>query len=358
MNEPYIPQTLPLKTFIDYKEYKNELITCKRYLSIFNRLLYNAQFNPYIFIDKNILSYIKNVNGYFTVQEKINQCTALKLGEYLLSKKQFSIDTLEKLHKNIINNNVRGSFTTTSAIRTTQNSIVYYIKKKKYIAYIPPKPEYVKKYLNNLMDYINFPNDNLDPLVRLAIINGQFELIHPFNDGNGRLGRTLIPLYMYYKSLIPLPIICMDEVLNKNRSYYHNQYKNIYTDLSVNKNHIFNKPVYKDIHWGLWIKFFLKSLSEQLQIMINKFNKINDYYLSLHDKVKSYKNSSYLNKIIEYMFNSPTFTLSNISISLSINKYKIKSLLNILVRNNILSANTSMNDTSYIFTGLISLVYK
>ena len=59
--------------------------------------------------------------------------------------------------------------------------------------------------MNNLISYINNPKDTLRPLVRIAIVHAQFETIHPFMDGNGRVGRMLIPFYLYYSRQISLP---------------------------------------------------------------------------------------------------------------------------------------------------------
>lgn len=71
--------------------------------------------------------------------------------------------------------------------------------------------------MSNLENYINDPQDNLNDLIRIAIIHAQFETIHPFLDGNGRIGRILIPLYLYDKKLIQKPVFFLSESLEKDK---------------------------------------------------------------------------------------------------------------------------------------------
>ena len=75
--------------------------------------------------------------------------------------------------------------------------------------------------MSNLEKYINEPTDNLNDLIRIAIIHAQFETIHPFLDGNGRIGRILIPLYLYSKNIINRPSFFMSESLEKDKFKYY-----------------------------------------------------------------------------------------------------------------------------------------
>ena len=71
--------------------------------------------------------------------------------------------------------------------------------------------------MDNLISYINNPTDSFKPLVRTAIIHAQFETIHPFMDGNGRVGRMLIPFYLYYAKQIELPCFFISEALEHDK---------------------------------------------------------------------------------------------------------------------------------------------
>lgn len=360
MKAPYTPLTLPIDNFIDINSFKNELLQCKKNLDIYNDLLFNCSFNPYIFIDKNIYLHCKKHEGYIDLQEKLNQCETIKLGEYLLSKDSFSINMLQKLHDNLLKNNVRGSTFQNTYIREKQNYIVSSSSNKKIIVYIPPSPEKVKNYLANLIDYINEPNDTLDTLVRLAIINGQYELIHPFLDGNGRLGRTLIPLYLYYTKSTVTPTLCMDRVLNSDRKKYHHEYRNLTIFSSSTPYNNYNRNWKSDnlsisIGWGKWIKFFLQKLSEQLQIDIYIINNMNQLYKNTMFKISSYKERNILNTIVTFMFYNPVTTLEKLSYSLCIKDTIILKYLNILIREDIIYIKKGRVN-NYILKGLFQIL--
>lgn len=87
--------------------------------------------------------------------------------------------------------------------------------------YIPPQPQLVDIYMNNLEIYINNPQDQLDELIRVAVIHAQFETIHPFLDGNGRIGRILIPLYLFSKKVIDYPNFFLSEALERDKHKYY-----------------------------------------------------------------------------------------------------------------------------------------
>ena len=87
--------------------------------------------------------------------------------------------------------------------------------RKREITYTPPEPEMVGKLIDNLNEYIEKPKDNYRSLVIIAIIHAQFETIHPLMDGNGRVGRILIPLYLYYVEQIDMPCFFVSEALER-----------------------------------------------------------------------------------------------------------------------------------------------
>ena len=127
-----------------------------------------------------------------------------------LSEK-FSNDMFREVHSVLMQGNVRKP-NLIGKYRTGQN----YIGKNQTVIFVPPKPSDVPDLMDNLISYINAPSDSLRPLVRVAIIHAQFETIHPFMDGNGRVGRMLIPLYMFYAKQIELP--CFFIKYNKKRN--------------------------------------------------------------------------------------------------------------------------------------------
>ena len=135
------------------------------------------------------------------------------------------------------------------------NAIENYIGKNEghAITYVPPEPEKIKGLMDNLISYINNPKDDFNELLRVAIIHAQFESIHPFMDGNGRVGRMLIPMYLYAKKQIDLPCFFISEALERDKLKYYNLLNN----------------TRKENNWNAWIKFFL-SISVKFINLSNK----------------------------------------------------------------------------------------
>lgn len=137
------------------------------------------------------------------LNEVKNYYIATVLGYDYLKKHDFSDEFFFEMHKTLMDGNVRKP-KIVGAFRTKQN----FIGRKDSthaITFIPPDPQSVNPLMENLINYMNHPNDNYRELVQIAIIHAQFETIHPFMDGNGRVGRLLIPMYLYAKKQIDLP---------------------------------------------------------------------------------------------------------------------------------------------------------
>lgn len=115
------------------------------------------------------------------------------------------------------------------------------------VIYTPPQEEKeIRDLLRNLEDYINNNEDDIDPLIKMALIHYQFESIHPFYDGNGRTGRILNVLYLVLNGLLDSPILYLSNYINKNKA----QYYKLFTDFRENDN-------YED-----WIIYILKGIEE------------------------------------------------------------------------------------------------
>lgn len=182
--------------------------------------------------------------------------------------------------------------------------------------YIPPQPLLVTDYMENLEEYLLTHNEN--PLIKSAIIHYQFEAIHPFNDGNGRIGRLLVPLYLYQEKLLYQPILFL--------SGYFDKHKNKYLDMI----HLVDKEQkYED-----WIKFFLISVKEQSRETQNLIYAIKNLINQVKTKTETIK-SLYTSKIIDFIFKRPVFSASELSKSISSNRVTtlrlIKKLENIKI---------------------------
>ena len=114
------------------------------------------------------------------------------------------------------------------------------------IVYIPPAASETKKYMDELLSFMNSSEDGINPLIKAAMIHSQFESIHPFSDGNGRIGRVLINLYLYKAQVINFPFFYISEAINMDKAVYYR----MLTDSRINS-------------LDEWIKCFLRKVSVQ-----------------------------------------------------------------------------------------------
>jgi len=113
--------------------------------------------------------------------------------------------------------------------------------------FVPPSPDRVMDALSNWEDCLFYTEK--DPLVQLAVLKAQFELIHPFLDGNGRIGRMLVPIILYQKKVLSRPMFCISAYLERSRDVYYERLLAISRDGDRNG----------------WVSFFLEALAEQAE---------------------------------------------------------------------------------------------
>ena len=174
------------------------------------------------------------------------------------------------------------------------------------VIYTPPSGEAVQKLMRNLQEYI-FTDDEIDPLIKMAVIHYQFEAIHPFFDGNGRTGRLLNVVYLQYAKLLRYPILFLSGYIIDNKKCYYDLLRSVTTDED----------------WTQWILFMLDAVDKTSNDTIHQIRQIVDL-------IKEYKNECYNNSIpekcIDVVFGNPFCTISTLQEQLgcsrpSANKY-------------------------------------
>ncbi|MBW1997696.1 MAG: Fic family protein [Deltaproteobacteria bacterium] len=136
-----------------------------------------------------------------------------------------------------------------------------------------------------------YPLDEKDRLVQLAVIKAQFELIHPLLDGNGRIGRMLVPLFLYEKKVLSQPMFYISAYLERNRERYY---------FSLN-------AVSEEGDWKGWIRFFLTAVAEQARENTRKARAILELYEEMKQKVPAITRSQYAIQAIDALFDRPLF---------------------------------------------------
>ena len=173
------------------------------------------------------------------VKEVINYIKALNYGIARLSDLPISNRLIKEIHRILIEG-TRGTSKTPGEFRTIQN----WIGLPRAI-FVPPSPEKVPELMSELEKFIH-QKDETPPLVKIALIHAQFETIHPFLDGNGRVGRLLITFYLYCEKILSHPVLYLSVYLKKNKSRYYDLLMQIRE---------------QDI-WEEWLKFFLEGIKE------------------------------------------------------------------------------------------------
>lgn len=233
-------------------------------------------------------------------REIINYRLAIEYGKDLLEKKPLAENVIKELHSMLLNS-VRGQNKARGQIRKSQVFIAPYGATIAEATFIPPEPQHIPSLFSNLEKYIH-SEDVIDPLVQIAVAHYQFEAIHPFMDGNGRVGRLLVPLFLYDKKVTAYPNIYVSEFLEKHRDTYYE----LLRDVSEKGN------------WIPWIRFFLDAVFEQTKITLERVVKIESLYIDLRKRmpeIKSIYANSFLDAIfVKTVFNSKSIkTISGIS---------------------------------------------
>jgi len=153
--------------------------------------------------------------------------------------------------------------------------------------YIPPEPLGLKDHLENLIRFMNLADQEV--LIQTAIMHAQFEIIHPFYDGNGRTGRILIPVYLWCKGRISSPTFYISEYFDENRDQYVENLRKI-SDA-------------KD--WEHWILFFLEAISLQALRNSDKANQVLSLYNSMRERIAKVTKSPHAVKVLDALFITP-----------------------------------------------------
>lgn len=360
MNGPYNAKLLPLDaTAIDRNMFFDELIDATASLEVYKEKIRDSKLDSSWFmptlqqkealassalegtqatLDGVLVGQISKKTNNQYLQEVENYYKATQRGYEYLSLNPFTNEFFLELHEILMSGNVRKP-ELVGIYRKEQN----YVGKNDEshaITFIPPEHTKVKQLMNNLIGYINNPHDNLRPLERTAIIHAQFETIHPFMDGNGRVGRMLIPMYLYSKGQIDLPCFFISEALEKDKMQY-------YTLL----NEIRSKGA-----WSQWIKFFLKTVDQQCRKYIDIITSINDLYEKDLKIACDAAKSAHMVDLMNLLYKYPIVNAKMITEKTGIPATSVQRYLTMLTDTKILYSNNKKRNRTYYYPELLSII--
>ncbi len=316
----FIPQDLPPQPIVDIeKNLKELLVSTEQKLAELNGIGFSLP-NPDLFIMMairkeallssqiegtqatmtDILTYEtwEEVDNLDDVQEVVNYIKSLHHGIARLNQLPLCLRVIKECHE-ILLNSVRGYEKTPGEFRKSQNWIGQSLKNA---IFVPPPHELVPEAIGNLEKFIN-QEDRFPLLIKCALIHYQFETIHPFLDGNGRIGRLLIDLFIHWKSLLHKPLIYTSLFFKQNRQEYFDRL------MMVRKNGNFEQ----------WIEFFLKAMVWSAEHAIEKIKQILLLQENLRQKIIKEKKASLRSiQLLDILFASPLTTINDIAEKLGI----------------------------------------
>lgn len=248
-------------------------------------------------------------------------------------KLPLSVRLIKEMHK-ILLDNVRGQNKSPGEFKTEQN----YIGNSAEITFTPLPPELTQDYMANFEQYIHF--DEVDLLVQAALIHCQFEMIHPFKDGNGRIGRLLIPLFLYYREMLPVPTFYMSAYFEKDRTMYLEK-------LSA---------VSQKNDYATWIKYFLEGVIQQAEINTLKAKALLDRYNEFKDICISGMSSKYAIPLLDEIFQRPAFKAKQIQEVIPGSKGTLYNMLDEFVARGILRKDDKARNATYFCPAILSII--
>ena len=269
----------------------------------------------------------------------------IKATEYAVKRLE-SLPLCNRLIKEthaVLMENVRGQEKSPGEFRHSQNWIGGQGSTLKNAGYIPPNPDDMETAMSDLEKYMN-DDDALDDLVRAALIHYQFETIHPFLDGNGRVGRLLITLYLLEKKVMTTPALYISYYLKKNRVEYYDRMTEVR-----------NKG-----HYEQWIRFFLSAVRESAEDAIHTI----DALVDLHNRdLETVKKTGRASKntvlVFQCLKTTPIIDIGKTAEKLGLSFNTVSSAVNRLIDIGILeqTENASRNRT-FAYTEYLDILRK
>lgn len=279
---------------------------------------------------EDVLDPMLDANTNRNVADVVNYIKATEFAINRLQTLPLCNRLIKETHA-VLMEGVRGQEKSPGEFRYSQNWIGGQGSTLKNAQYIPPSPDDMLDAMSDLEKYIN-ADDDLDALIRAALIHYQFETIHPFLDGNGRVGRLLITLFLMEKKVLSTPALYISYFLKKNRVEYYDRMTEVRT-----------KGNYEQ-----WVKFFLQAIMESAEdatATIDELIALHDANVSVISKLGRAAKNAML--VFNYLESNPIIEIRKTAESLGITFNTTSSAVNRLVDAGILvqTSDNSRNRT-------------
>ena len=263
-------------------------------------------------------------NANLDVSDVINYVKATQYALKRLERLPLCCRLIREIHE-VLMENVRGQDKTPGEFRHSQNWIGPANCSLKDARYIPPNVEDMQTAMSDLEKYIN-ENVDYDPLIRAALIHYQFETIHPFLNGNGRIGRLLILLYLMEQKLIEKPVIYISYFLKKNQIEYYDRIS----------------EVRRTGNFEQWIRFFLEAVSKAASDSLEAIRQLSVLHDTNVEKLpKTTRSKDNLRAVFDYIEQYPIIDIKRTAKELEVSYNTVAAAVRKLVELVILQETTN-----------------
>lgn len=222
------------------------------------------------------------------IQEIVNYRKALMLAKEVVAEQPITLGLIRQMHA-VLLDSVRGEDKTPGEFRKDQNWIGRAGCKMEEASFVPPSPLRLGDHLENWADYIR--HRDFDPVVQAGVVHAQFELIHPFKDGNGRIGRLLIPLFLYQHKVLSSPMFYLSAYLEEHRDEYYARLQ----------------AISREGDWNGWIEFFLQAVNAQAGENAGRVKATMALYEEMKIRIAEITHSQFSIRLLDAMFDRPVF---------------------------------------------------
>lgn len=250
--------------------------------------------------------------------EVVNYRKALEYGLVRLESLPVSLRLLREVHGQLMSG-VRGGYLTPGEFRRSQNWIGPAGCALNDATFVPPPEAEMYDALGDLEKYLHSPS-HLPPLIKLALTHYQFEAIHPFLDGNGRVGRLLVTLLLCADGLLPQPLLYLSAFFERHQQEYYRLL------LAVSQQGV----------WSEWIAFFLRGVADQSRDAIRRASRLLELWYDYRQRLQATRASTLLLRLVDLLFTNPAITTWRAAEKLGVTQKAVRINIEKLVQEKIL----------------------
>jgi Fic family protein len=275
------------------------------------------------------------------VQEVINYLNALRYGLMRPEERPFSLGFLNELHQLLLDD-VRGQDRHPGALRKIQVVIGRPGSDIATARFVPPPPTIIQGLLDQLIEWLAV-EDDYPELIRLALLHYQFETIHPYEDGNGRLGRLLITLMLKEWGIMEFPLLYLSEYFEQNKPQYLDHL------LAVSQRGA----------WNEWIKFFLGAVQNQASDALQASTRLIELRETYKGRYQQGRPQAHILNVIDQLFENVVVAVSRLSDHFDVRQEQIQRAINTLVEDGLIRELTGKRrDRLYASPEILSVLHQ